>query len=79
MLTKEQIEQAAKQYCQENNGDAFEYHAFWNGAEWAAEQMRAENERLRADNHRLFEQAAALQAGNAVLRAKIEEMQKQIK
>lgn len=48
MLTKKQIEQAAKQYCQENNGDAFEYHAFWNGAEWAAEQMLAENEKMLA-------------------------------
>ena len=48
MLAKKQIEQAGLKHCQENNGNALELLGFIAGAKWAAEQLRAENERLRA-------------------------------
>ena len=55
MITKEEIEKAAKQYCHENNGDAFEYHAFIVGAEWIAKYYDAEQK----DAAGLMAQAAA--------------------
>lgn len=72
MLTKKQIEKEAAAYTNENNGSGFEFQAFIVGAEWADEQMQAENERLASENRRLFEQAAALQAENGVLRANLD-------
>lgn len=56
---------------------------FVDGATWADSilaveimRLRSENERLAAENRRLFEQAAALQAENGVLRGKIKELKK---
>ena len=54
---------------------------FVDGATWAHARLdseimrlRSENERLAAETRRSFEQAAALQAENGVLRGQIEEM-----
>lgn len=46
MLSKQQIEKEAAAYTNENAGSGFEFQAFVTGAEWAAEQVQAENERL---------------------------------
>lgn len=76
MLTKQQVFDAALKYAQEQNLCVNKAAVpvnddFIAGARWAAEQVDAENTMLRKDNIRLFEQAAALQAENAVLRSEL--------
>lgn len=70
MLTKKQIEQAAKNHIEkygvwkvqnQSQTPAEEANAanfdFSSGAKWAAEQMQAENEKLRAALEAIIEQA----------------------
>ena len=51
-MTKEQVFRAALEYAQDQNpGKAVvPYHGFVEGVKWAAEQLLAENEKMREEN-----------------------------
>jgi len=53
MITQEQAEKIAENYCEENDGNSFEYHAVLYGIQRAKSEYTPELKRLRRENERL--------------------------